>query len=173
MVILAFIIILLAIFIIIMFAEPVRISFLLDTDRLEMSAKGRWTAIAAFEARIIDYRLFVTVRLFGWKIFTGFLKKTGSKRPVSSVFQALALSDTSVEIAWGLNAPHLTGIFCAAAEFAGRLLRDADIALEPDFVPDREYLHLTAKTSLNLGKTVVNMLRVSRAKRRKGYGSAA
>jgi hypothetical protein len=170
---LALIIILLAILAVVVFLEPVRITFLLDTDRLDMHAIARWAPFAALEARIIDYRLFVTVRLFGKKIVARYMKKDGNKKPRASHFEALALSGTTVKISCGLSEPHLTGIFCAAADFAGALIRDVGIELEPEFFPDREFLHLEAATSLNIGRTIIRLIKASILRRRNNYGSTA
>jgi hypothetical protein len=156
------------------FFEPVRITFLLDTDRLDMRALARWRPLLGIGAQIVDYRLYLTVRLFGWKIWSGFRKKGAGNGARGSLLKSMALSDTRVRISCGLSQPHVTGIFCAAVDFAGALISNVGIELEPEFVPDREFIRIRAVTSLNIGKTLVNLIKPksNRARRRKIYGSA-
>jgi hypothetical protein len=173
MIVLSLVIFLLAILFAAVFLEPVRIHFYLDTDELDMHATARWTSMLSLNARVINYRLFITVRLFGKKVSAQFLKKGKKARTGTNIFEALALSDTRVEVSYGLNDPFLTGIFCAAADFAGALMRNAGITLEPDFLPDSEFLRVAAATSLNIGDTIVNLVKLKLRKRRTKYGSAA
>ncbi|MEL4106471.1 hypothetical protein AAFA46_06500 [Oscillospiraceae bacterium WX1] len=168
------VILLLTILIAAFFIEPVRISFFLDTDGPDMHANARWTRNITIEARIIDYQLFLTCRLFRKKIFAQFLKKRGKNaKSGANIFKALALSDSDVKISYGLSEPSLTGIFCAVADFFAALIQNVGIELEPDFFPEREYLHVKAGTSLNLGNTAINLIKSKFLKRRKKYGSTA
>ena len=173
MAVLTLVLLLMALVVILVFTQPVRISFILDTDRLDMHALARWTPVTALEARIVDSRLHVTVRLFGRKILARVIRRGARQGTAASMYKALAISGTTVNIACGLNAPHLTGYICAAAEAAGALVNSAGIEIEPDFFPDREYIRLRAATSLNIGRTLVNLIRASLFKRRKRYGSTA
>lgn len=165
------VILLLAILVTAIFIEPMRISFFLDTDRLDMHANARWTRNITLEARIIDYHMFLTCWLFRKKIFARFLKRGKKVKSRENLFKALALSDSEVKISYGLSEPSLTGIFCAVADFAVALIRNVGIELEPDFFPEREFLHVKAVTSLNLGDTVLNLIKSKFTKRRKNYGS--
>ncbi len=155
------------------FLNPVAISFLLDTNRMDMSAEARWKPFVRAEARIINYRLFVTAYLFRKKIYAGFIRQGEKERSHRALFESMYLSDTAVRIFYGFHEPHLTGLFSGAADFVAALLRKADIELAPDFTPDNEFLRVEAKTKLIAGKTLINMVgnKFARIGRRKKYGS--
>ena len=154
----------------VLFFEPVRISFSLDTDKPDMYARMRWLSFIGVDARLINYRLFITARLFSRKVAERFINKGNKSKSRYGVVKALALSDTRVKMAYGLNEPFLTGIFCAAADFAGALINNAGIELDPHFIPDQEFVRIKAATSLNLGKTFIN-LAIQKFRKQKGEKS--
>ncbi|NLA87396.1 MAG: hypothetical protein GX847_09010 [Clostridiales bacterium] len=155
------------------FLNPVAVSFLLDTDQMDMLATASWKPLVRAEARIINYRLFVTVYLRRIRIYAGFIKPQKKGRSGKAFFESMDLSNTAVRISCGLHEPHLTGLFSGAADFATALVRTADIELEPVFTPCNEFLRIDAKTELNAGKTLFNMLRkkFAQIRRRNNYGS--
>ncbi|NMA24800.1 MAG: hypothetical protein GX936_03945 [Clostridiales bacterium] len=153
------------------FLKPVAVSFVFDTNEMDMYATAEWMRFVRVEARIIDYRLHITVFLFRKKISSGFVKP-GKKGRRSALIESMSLSNTSAKISYGFHEPHLTGIFGAAADFAAALVKTADIELEPEFRPDNEFLRIEAATDLNAGKTLFNMLRKKITGRRERYGTA-
>lgn len=156
------------------FFEPVRISFLFDTDMASLRARARWMPFVVLDARMVDARPFVTLRFFGKRVYEGFFRGNGGKRRRGALVKAAALSDTHVSIACGFREPHLTGIFCAAADAAAAFVNASVLELEPDFLPEKEFLKIRAKAALSIGRTLVNMVRekLKTIKRRKNYGSA-
>ena len=174
MYILLFLLIIAAAVLVAVFFKPVVIAFLLDTNHMDMYATADWMPSIRVEIRIIDYRLSVTVSLFRKNIYTGFLKHEKKGRAEKLLIESLQLSNTAVKIAYGFQEPYLTGIFSAAADFAAALIRTADIELAPVFNAGNDFLRIDAKTELNAGKTLINMLRkkFARTGRRKNYGSA-
>lgn len=159
--------------IIVLIFKPLVISFYLDTDKMDMHALARWHPIR-IEAKIINYRIFMRVFLFSKRIYARFLKSQKEKRSKTDLFRAMALSDTMIKISYGLNEPYLTGVFSGAAHFIKSLISTADIELEPEFIPENEFLRIKANTSLNIGRTLLNLLKLKfkNARRRKNYGSA-
>lgn len=156
------------------FFEPVSILFFLDTDKMDMHTSVKWIPFIRIEARVNHYRPFITVYFFRTKIYAGFLKQGKKSKSRKALFETMALSNTSAKISYGLSEPYLTGLFCGAADFIAVLIRSADIALEPEFIPENEFLKISAKTQLNAGKTFINMLRknIQNSRRRNNYGSA-
>lgn len=163
-----------AIIIIVVFFEPIVISFFLDTNKMDMHATVKWIPFIRIEGRVINYRLFITAYFFRKKIYAKFMKPREKGKSRKALFESMELSNTSAQITYGFNEPHLTGVFCGAADFIGSLIRSADIELEPVFIPENEFLRITAKTYLNAGRTLINMLstKFRNTRRRKSYGSA-
>lgn len=143
----------------VIFFEPVRISFLLDTDEADLRARARWMPVAALDARLVDARPFVTLRFFGKRVYEGFFRRSGGKKRRGALVKAAALSDTRVSIACGFHEPHLTGIFYAAANAAAAFVNASALELEPNFLPEKEFVKIRAKTALNIGRTLANMAR--------------
>lgn len=165
---------LIAAVVIAVFFEPVAISCYFDTEKMDMHASAKWVPFVRIEASVLDYRLFITVYFFRAKIYAKLMKPGKKGKSRKALFQSLALSKTGARITYGFNEPFLTGLFCGAADFLASLINSADIELEPVFIPENEFLRITAKTQLNAGKTFINMLRIKfqTARRRKIYGSA-
>jgi hypothetical protein len=159
--------------IIAVFVKPVAVSFLLDTNQMDMHAQATWMPVKV-EASVKDYRLFIRVLLFRKKVYAGFLKPGKKRRKGRVQLEALDLSNTRAFVAYGFNEPYLTGIFSAAADITASLLNAADIELEPAFIPDNEFLKIEARTDLNAGKTLIRILRkkLQRTGRKTHYGSA-
>jgi len=163
-----------AVLLIAIFFEPVAISFSLDTNKMDMNMSAKWMRFIRVETRVVNYRLFITVYFLGKKIGAGFKRPKKKGMSGKELAGSLHLSRTRANISYGFREPFLTGIFCAVADFAASLIESADIALQPEYVPENEYLIITAKSELNAGKTLINMLRIKTAKtrRRKNYGPA-
>lgn len=157
---------------------PVRISFLLDTTKEEMTIGGRCLGVIRIEGTVSGGRIQVMVRLFSIRIYSGCPKAKRGRRKLSvrSLLDAAALAGTRVRFTYGSTEPHRTGFFCAAGEFIRTLLRTADVAVEPVFLPENEFLTVEASTRLNVGKTLLNLLaarlHTKKPRRRHRYGSA-
>lgn len=138
-----------------------------------MCAAARWMPFR-IEARVRDFRVFISVLFFGKRIYNGYMKQRKKSRKGKAVYEALDLSNTRAKISYGFNEPYLTGIFCAASGFGTVLFRSADIELDPVFFPEDEFLRIDAGTDINAGKTLVNMLKnkIANTGRRKNYGPA-
>jgi hypothetical protein len=157
------------IFIVSLLYEPVSVSFLLDTVKMDMHAAARWTQNLRIEARTVNYSLLIRVYLYGLKVYSGSLKKrvkSGRK-----ILSSLKLTDTAVKINCGFREPLLLGFFCAGAGIIASLLKPKYMVLEPEFTTGDEYLVIKAKTKLQTLETLKNMLRMKSQSttRRKSY----
>lgn len=142
------------------FYEPVAVSFLLDTDRMDMHAKALWLRFIKVEARPVEYSVFIRVYLFNMKIYSGSVKPKNKMKSKRDMIKSLELSDTAISISYGITNPFLLGVFSAAAGIISSLIDASQLDLEPSFITGTEYLTVAAKTKIMTGKTLINMLRI-------------
>lgn len=164
-------VLLIIIFICLIFTKPVKISFLLDSDKIDMHVSMTWLPLLKIEAKTIHLRAHISVYIFSKKIISKFIKK---RRGVDkSVLKALSLQNTCIRTFYGLNEPHLTGMLYGAIGFISSLIEIEALEQFPEFVPINEYLRIEANSKLNVGKTIVNLIQIKfeKSKGRKNYGS--
>ncbi|NMA38515.1 MAG: hypothetical protein GX942_09475 [Papillibacter sp.] len=142
------------------FYEPVAVSFLLDTDRMDMHAKALWMRFIKVEAKPLEFSVYITVYIFNKKIYSGLVKRKNKKISKRDMLKSLKLSDTAISIRYGITNPFLLGIFSAAAGIISSLISARLVELEPCFVTGTEYLTIAGKTKIMTGKTLINMLRI-------------
>ncbi|MGE4485703.1 MAG: hypothetical protein AB7C97_11400 [Oscillospiraceae bacterium] len=162
-------VILIAAIIFLTFAYPVKVSFLLDSDAMDMHLLMKWLSILKIEVNIIGIRAHISVFIFNMKIVSKFLaNKRGSGK---IVLKALSFQDTCIRTLYGLNSPHLTGIFYGAVSFISSLINVRELEQHPEFIPSKEYLRIEASSDLNAGKTMVNLIKLKfkKSKERKNY----
>jgi hypothetical protein len=146
--------------------KPLRVSFLLDSDEMKMMATMTWLRIIKAEVMIVEYKPHISLYFRDKKIYSK-IRKMKEKAGGNS-WRALSLHDSKIRTFYGLSQPHLTGIFYAAANFLSSLTKTIEIEQYPEYAPLNEYLRIEAKTSVNLGKSLFNLIRLkmNRKKRR-------
>lgn len=161
-----FLLVVVAVLIVVFFA-PVRIRFWLDTDGPDMEAQAVWLHILKLDFSVMDYKIHMTLRLFGRTVVKRFLKppKKGRGLRLEHV-RALDLHGTEMTIRYGFDAPSLTGIFSAAFEMIRSLMQTVDMALYPVFLPDHEFLTVDAETTLMIGRSLLNVMMYNRSERK-------
>jgi hypothetical protein len=156
----------LAILIYLIFEKPLRVFFLLDSDEMKMMATMTWLKILKAEVTVVDFKPHISLYFRGKKIYSKIRKK--KMKADKSSWRALSLHDSKIRTFYGLSQPHLTGIFFAAANFLSSLTETIEIEQFPEYAPLNEYLRIEAETSVNLGKTLFNLisLKINRKRRR-------
>jgi len=164
-----FIILLVIIFAYLLFTKPVKVSFLLDSEKMYMHVLMTWLPLLRVEAKTINLRPRVSVYLFGKKVSSGFMRKR--KTSGSDLIRALSLENTRIKTYYGLSEPHFTGILFGALNFVSSVVESYALEQYPEFVPAEEYLRVEAESDLNAGRTIVNLMKLRKSRRRKNYGS--
>lgn len=158
MIIILAVVLILAGIVYLMFAEPVRLFFLLDSDKMELHFSAAWLSLLYVQAEIIHSKAYISVYLLRKKIASKFLSKRRNTH--SAVFSALSLKDTRIRTFYGMAAPHVTGILCGVIGFLGSFVEAECFEQFAEFVPEHEYLQIQGSSRLNLGKTIVNAMQL-------------
>lgn len=163
------------------FIAPVGIDFLFDTVAASVSLRARWLGVVRGEGTAAGGHIHLTLRLFSARLYAGPLrpKRGADSFSLRALLNAAVLSDIRIRFSYGSDEPHLTGYFCAAGEFLRTLLAQlptADVVIEPEFLPQEEFLTVAARARLNAGRTLWNLLKmrfhIKKPRRRHRYGSA-
>jgi len=141
------------------FSQPVKLSFLLDSDKNELHSSMQWLSLLQVEAEMAPSRPHISVYLFGKKLFSKLIMKR--KKANHTVLSALSLQNTRIKAYYGLHAPHLTGIFNAVISMLASFIDAESFEQYPEFIPAHEYLKIQGSANLNVGKTIAHMMQLN------------
>lgn len=168
---LLFIILFVLIFGYLLFTKPLSINFLLDTEYIDLHMHVKWL-FPFFEAKwtMLDYSSIISIFIFKKKVLSKKSQKRGSK--LSGYLSDLSVSNTYLNSFYSLDDPFETGMASVVFQMLESLTDHVQITHYPAFISDHAYLILEAGTNLNIGKSVVQIIRknLSNKKRRKKYG---
>lgn len=170
-----FILLLTVVFLIALFTVSARVTLNLDTDENMLSVKSSWliqTASVQFlkkESRQKVSIFFSGKRIASWNIR---LKPKAKKRRRGLFYvRALSMERARCKTAYGFSTPFLTGISSGFPLFIQSIVPNISIEMTPDFFSDHAYLIVRAEAKLNLGRTILNLIRKRPDKRsEKHYG---
>lgn len=163
---LLFIVLLLSIFVMLAFTRLSTVAMQLDTDRNDFHFLFYWLyPLLKSRVEFSNYRPLLTVYLFNIRVFSKVLranKKKKQKQPVLDYYHALDLRNLSMKASYGLGNPFTTGIFAGTIGLFAPFLRNAEIVTYPDFFSAGDYISVQASAKMNIGNTVLSMLRLKR-----------
>lgn len=138
---------------------PVKISFLLDTDRIKMQVRFMWLyPLVEIKASMLNYSPHVTVYLLRKKVFSKSMKITKKQKSgVYRYFDYSYLKDTEINAQYALGNPFNTAMANILIQLTKQFLKGS-FCSEPDYMSDHAYIFLQASTRFNIGKSVANSL---------------
>lgn len=148
------------------FIKPVKISFVFDTDRIDMHMNLRWL-FPFLDINVImqDYKPLATVYIFRKKLFSKIINKRLSMQSnaenteLLQSYNYLSLKNSYINTFYSLYDPFVTSIVNIALYFAKSLTNKIRIVQNPNFIADHAYIALEAGTNLNVGKSVTQLIR--------------
>lgn len=155
------------------FIYPMKVSFLFDSSEMIIIVSTSWTHLlkAKIDIDMVNYRVRLLIVLFKKTILN---KLTDKRKNIDSLsLRALSFNDTHIRAFYGLAQPHFTGFLHGALCFINSLTEIVSVELIPNFIPVTEYLRIEAYTKFNIGKTILNFvkLKYKQLKREKYNGS--
>lgn len=168
------ILLLLGLFVWSLFEKPAVVNGYLNTNTDELLLTLNWYgSFFKAEINIIKYSPRLSIFIFQKRIYSKAVKKRKGKRKMNlEDIRALVLYDEYATVRYGLDNPFSTGIACGLMEIIQTYFSGIRITQVPDFIPFQEYVEMDAGAKLNIGKTVVNILRLqSERKGEKENGS--
>lgn len=170
---LLFIVLLILAFVFVLFEVPSQILCVLDTDRNIFYGVLSWLSpLLKVEFEMVDYSPCLTFYLFHKRIATKTLQKRTGKNKYN--LKAISLKNSYITLNYGLVNPFSTGIANGIIEAFYSFFHDIYFESIPDFFPDHEYIVVKAKSDLNIGETIINIIRLRTHKNNKRsdkYGS--
>jgi hypothetical protein len=112
------------------------------------------------KVHIIDYTPFLSINLFGKQIYSKAIKKSGKRKMKMKYYPALDLHGMYANVYYGFDNPFFTGISSGVIQIIQIYFNGIYIAQFPDFLAQKEYIRINAGGKLNMGKTIVNILRI-------------
>lgn len=138
------------------FTNPLSIYFLLDSERMDMHLTAVWLSLFKITAKPENSKMKISVYILNQKVMTKIPRK--KKKANLTLLRALSLQDNQIEIFYGLNEPQIAGLVCGVLSSLREVLRIPGLRQYPNFLPENEYLRISANVRLNLGKTLVNLM---------------
>jgi hypothetical protein len=142
-----------------LFNKAAVITFKFNTIQDELFLFFNWFDMLKGKLQMSDYAPFLTVYLFGFKIYSKAVKNTGKKnkkKKLPDYFKSLSIDNSYANIYYGFDDPSSTGITSGIIRILQAYFKGISIAQFPDFIPDKEYVSINAGTKLNIGKTILN-----------------
>lgn len=156
---LIFILLLLLVLIILIFAVAIRLTFILDTDKEDMKVTLIWLyPFIKLIVKMENARPLLIVCLFKKKVYERILKKKRRKRDNMELVRLAKTEDFNVTASYGFVDPATTGVTCAGINIISNLI-GANINNRPNFMPQNNYVYLNANASVNVGQTLVNLIK--------------
>lgn len=159
MYILLFFVFLFMILVLLLFTRPLALFFTFDTNADDMHLSACWMhPFLKLTVKIENSVPIYSVYIFGKHLTSKAVgKKAGKDR---SLLQAAAIKDPMVKAYYGIYNPFMFGILYGAIAFVKALFHIEIFEQYPELMPLNEYICIEAEAKLNLGKTLVNIIRL-------------
>ena len=169
-----FFILLLLFCVYLIFTQLLAVSFLFDTNNNDMHVSMHWMyPFLKITVRMENSTPQISAYVFKKRILSKAVQKKANKD--ISMLKAFKLQDVHITAYYGLNNPFSFGILCGVIEFIKALFPIEVLEQYPELMPLNEYVLIEARANLNIGKTLVNFVRLKTANRtiirRNHYGS--
>ena len=156
--------IVIAFFLLLLFAFDAKLKLVFDTDRDDMHLSVYWIyPFIKGTGSIENSRPVVDVYFFRMHLFKKTVK-TGKGRK-TDLLKIFDLKELSINTKYGFTTPYATGITCGAFNAASQFINIAFMNQIPDFMPAHDYIYLDAEASVNLGTSLTNLIKYYKNRR--------
>ncbi len=147
---------------VLLFNVALKVIFVFNTDKENLTLTLLW--LYPFMKSTITKELSgftLTIYLLNKKVYAKALasKKGGNTRKGLRLIKAVKPTDVHVNTKYGFRDPFMTGVACGAVNAASQLISIDSLQQNPDFTADNDYIYLNATAKVNVGSTLVNLLR--------------
>lgn len=172
---LLFLILLIAMIGVAMFETSAAITMQLDTDREDFHASFFWLyPLFSSKITMMNYSPLMTFYIFKKRVYSKTIKKKPKQTNRMDYLQAAVLSDKYANFSYGLEDPFVTGFASGILQMLQAVFGGVSIQQMPDFLSQQDYIRISAGAKLNIGKTLVQFIRMwkeNKMKRSGHYGS--
>lgn len=169
--------IVIAFFLLLLFAFDAKVKLVLDTDRNNMHMSVYWIyPFIKVTASIENSRPVVDVYIFRMHLFKKSIKagsqgvpskggKSGKGIRKTELLKIFNLKELSIDTKYGFTNPFTTGITCGALNTALQFINIDSLSQIPDFMSAHDYIYFDAEASVNLGASLTNLIKYYRNRR--------
>lgn len=148
-------ILLLGLLIYLIYAKPLNLLFVFDSDTMDMHISARWLSLFRMKLELVQ--MHISVYFVNFRIVSQKIQRKG--KTDKSVLKALSLQNSRIRTCFGFSDPGMTGLSFGAVSFLGALFGIEEIEQFPEFIPEKEFLRFEVTSDLNLGRTIANRIR--------------
>jgi hypothetical protein len=159
------VILLLLLVILLLFTVKAKVVLSVNTGNMEIRGSFLWL-FPLFRADFIYENLkpAIEIYLFNRKVYMRrlrFAKRRAGKTGLSKLemIRSIALSDVDVKTSYGFFSPFATGIVCGTLGIITQYVNIDSFEQIPDFVAEDDYIYLDATAYLDVGSTLINLMR--------------
>ena len=150
--------------IILLFTVALKVKVVVDTCKTNLNMTFLWLhSFLKALVTIEDTKPMVTLYLLNRKLFKRKLKTSKGKHEgkLSSMdfVKLVDCKDVHVNAQYGFRDPFTTGITCGAINAASQFINIDSINQVPDFATDNDYIYLDARAKVNMGSTLIKLLK--------------
>ena len=160
-----FILLIVGIVAILLFTVSLRVKIVFDTCKTNLNMTLLWLhsfikALVTIEDSSPMVTLFLlNKKIFKRRLFKERLKSSKGKLNGMELIKVVDSSDVHVNAQYGFRDPFNTGIACGAISAASQFINIDVINQQPDFTTENDYIYLDAKANVNIGSTLINLIR--------------
>lgn len=163
--------IVIAFFLLLLFAFDAKLKLVFDTDRNDMHLSVYWiypfikgTGSIENSRPVVDVYLF-RMHIFKKAVKTGKDRKNGKGISKTDLLKIFNLKELSINTKYGFTTPYATGITCGAFNAASQFINIDFMNQIPDFMPAHDYIYFDAEASVNLGASLTNLIKYYKNRR--------
>lgn len=151
--------------VILLFTIALRVKIVVDTCKTNLNMTLLWlhSFIKAL-VTIEDSKPMLTLyllnkKLFKRRLFKQRIKSSKGKLSGMDFIKVLDSRDVHVNAQYGFRDPFNTGITCGAISAASQFINIDSINQLPDFITENDYIYLDAKANVNIGSTLIKLIK--------------
>ena len=148
-------------FIILLFVIALRVKVVFNSDKADINMTLLWLDpfIKAF-VTMENSKPVLKLYIFNNIVLKRTLNRGKGKYKGLKLIQLTNPKDIHVDVRYGFSDPFTTGIACGAINAASQFINIDSINQTPDFMTANDYIYLDATAKLNLGSTLIRLLRL-------------
>ncbi|MBC7765098.1 MAG: DUF2953 domain-containing protein [Hyphomonadaceae bacterium] len=149
-------------FIVLLFTVALKIKFIFDTQSENVNLNFKWLyPLLEVVCDLENLKPILTVYLFKKKVYKKMVqvKKQKNKGNGMNFAKKVQAKDVHVSTYYGLSDPCATGIACGIMNIVTPFIKPTTMKYYPDFTADDEYIYVDATAKVNVGATLIHIMR--------------
>lgn len=145
---------------ILLFTVTSKLIFSFDTSRSDLHLTLLWL-YPFFKSVVVneDNGLVLNIYLLNKKVYSRQLRHKQNLQSNRSILRSFSPTDIHVDAQYGFRDPSVTGLACSVISAVSKFFNVESLRQEPDFLAYDDYIYVDATARLNLGHSLVKLIR--------------